>query len=251
MERRGALIIGWAADGASAHFKLMRQLRQIIPGSPFIEIPGVPTLLSNGASIRLPARETSFKGQRVLLPLTPIIDPVHLIALYRNAALRANAALTVGNCGISLKRVRERLVEKLGAFGMEAQLGVRFSDFDVVDRMNFASTQRLFSTKLLMYLEKHCTDAAYKGTSALIYFLFISFSTTFLTPLSHDAGDVFYFRLGNRLLRSYLDTTQATCSIFGSATACCAPTSTLTSSRCSASSLRSTPCLSWRRGTRT
>lgn len=42
MERRGALVVGWAADGASAHFKLMRQLHALSPGAPVIKIPACP-----------------------------------------------------------------------------------------------------------------------------------------------------------------------------------------------------------------
>ena len=182
MERRGALILGPAADGASGNFALMRKLRQLVPGAPSIDIPSVPTLHSDGnTTVRLPARRVCFKGKQLLVPQLPILDPVHLAALFRNAALRLNAKLTVGEYDVSLVRVRDFLVKKLGtAFNVEALLGVRHSDFAVIDRMNFASVQRLFSSKVLAYLEQHCTDAKYRG-------------------------DVFYFRLCNRLLRSYLD----------------------------------------------
>jgi len=168
MERRGALIIGWAADGASSHFKLMRQLRQPSAAAPIIEIPTVPTLLADGITARLPARVASFQGEQFLLPQSPILDPVHLLNLLRNAPLRKNAALTIGNHSISLLRVRDLLVRKFDAMGMEARLGVRYTDFCVSDRMNFASAQRLFSTGLLTYLEQHCTDE-HKGVSFFFF----------------------------------------------------------------------------------
>jgi hypothetical protein len=166
MEQRGALIVGWAADGASSNFKLMRQLRQLAPGAPSIEIPRVPTLLSNGNTVRLPGRLASFRGKQFLLPQSPILDPAHLLNLLRNAPLRKNAALTAGDCGISLLRIRDFLAQRLDAMGMEAKLGVRYNDFTVTDRMNFASAQRLFSTTLLTYLEQHCS-ADYKGTCSI------------------------------------------------------------------------------------
>lgn len=166
MERRGALIVGWAADGASSNFKLMRQLRQLTPGAPSIEIPRVPTLLSNGNTVRLPGRLASFRGKQFLLPQSPILDPAHLLNLLRNAPLRKNAALTAGDCGISLLRIRDFLAQRFDAMGMEAKLGVRYNDFTVTDRMNFASAQRLFSTTLLTYLEQHCS-ADYKGTHSI------------------------------------------------------------------------------------
>lgn len=164
MERRGALILGPAADGASGNFALMRKLRQLLPSAPSIDILSVPTLHSDGNTIHLPARRVCFKGKQLLVPQLPILDPVHLAALFRNAALRLNAKLTVGDYDISLVRVRDFLLKKLGtAFNVESQLGVRHSDFAVVDRMNFASVQRLFSNKMLAYLEQHCTDAIYRG----------------------------------------------------------------------------------------
>lgn len=164
MERRGALILGPAADGASGNFALMRKLRQVVPGAPSINIPNVPTLHCDGDTVRLPARRICFKGKQLLVPQLPILDPVHLAGLFRNAALRPNAKLTAGNHDVSLVRVRDFLVTKLGtAFNVEAQLSVRYSDFAVIDRMNFASVQRLFSNKVLAYLEQHCTDAMYRG----------------------------------------------------------------------------------------
>src|SRR6185312_15800608 len=74
VEQRGGLVVGWAADGASAHFKLMRLLRALpAPGTPIIEIALVPTLLSDetalhtltaagkaALSVWLPARRASF-----------------------------------------------------------------------------------------------------------------------------------------------------------------------------------------------
>ena len=167
MERRGALIIGWAADGASSNFKLMRQLRQLDPGAPSIEIPGVPTLRTNGRTVRLPGRLVSFRGKQFSLPQSPILDPAHLLNLLRNAPLRKNAALTVGDYGISLPRIRDFLAQRFDAMGMEAKLGVRYTDFTVTDRMNFAAAQRLFSTKLLTYLEQHCSTD-YKGVYSIV-----------------------------------------------------------------------------------
>ncbi len=149
MEKRGALILTWAADGATAQFKLMRQLRSLPPGAPFIEIPNVPTLRSNGTTIRLPARLATLKDKSTLIATTPILDPVHLINLYRNAPLRKCAAMRIGACPIDLLVLREELMKNLKALCMETELGVRLSDWAVSDRMNYASAQRFFSTRVL------------------------------------------------------------------------------------------------------
>lgn len=159
MEKRGALILAWAADGASAHFKLMRQLRSLAPGAQSFDISNVPTLLSNGTTVHLPARIASFLDAKFLMPDTPIFDPVHLLNLLRNAPMRKNAAMAVGSHCIDLLGLRERIIAKLGVTGLEAKLGVRYSDWEVTDRMNYAAAQRLFSTKLLSYAEaEFCID---------------------------------------------------------------------------------------------
>ena len=155
MERRGALIVGWAADGASAHFKLMRQLRQHTPGQPSIVVSGVPTLMSDSSTARLPARAARFNGKELLIPMTPILDPVHHINLLRNSVLRKNFAGKVGEYDISMARVCKLLEQQLDRFNMEASLGVRCTDFNIEDRMNFAAAQRVFSISVVNYLEKH------------------------------------------------------------------------------------------------
>ncbi len=156
MEKRGAFIVGVAADGATGNFKLMRQMRQPLPGAPTIAIAGVPTLSGAATTaVHLPARGVAFHGAKYLVPDLAIVDPVHLPNLLRNAPLRKSAAMRVGNHDISQQRVYLALRERMGDFGMEPQLGVRVTDFNVSDRMNFASAQRLFSTKLLAYLETH------------------------------------------------------------------------------------------------
>lgn len=164
MEQRGALIMGWAADGASAHFKLMRQMRQIAPGAPTINFVG-PTLSSDRGNIHIPARCAMRSGAPCLVPATPLLDPVHLVNLLRNAPLRKAAALHIGEFDVDLNSVHDFLASKLTAFGMETQLEVRLADFNVADRMNFAAAQRLFSTKVLMYLEANCTDVKFRGTN--------------------------------------------------------------------------------------
>lgn len=83
VEKHGSLVLGWAADGASAHSKLMRQLST--PSATVISIENLPTLLSYSATVDLPARVAQFLGKPILLPETPIFDPVHLINLLRNA----------------------------------------------------------------------------------------------------------------------------------------------------------------------
>ncbi len=153
MERRGALILTWAADGASAHYKVMRQLSTVAPGASAINIPNVPTLLNTGATVSLAARTTSYRGNRLQLPETPIIDPVHLANLLRNAPLRIHAAMAIGSKHVDLLRVRSWLEDTLSAAGVEVRLGVRHTDWEVVDRMNYAAAQRLFSTKLLDYIK--------------------------------------------------------------------------------------------------
>jgi hypothetical protein len=155
MERRGALIIGWAADGASGHFKLMRQLHAPAPGAPAIDIVGVPTLKGGETTERLAARVVSYNGKPVLLPTSPILDPVHLVNLLRNSALRKAFVGRVGDSSISLSKVRDLLEQRLGRFNMEATLGVRYTDFVVEDRMNFAAAQRAFSTAVVSYVEQH------------------------------------------------------------------------------------------------
>lgn len=170
MERRGALIIGWAADGASSHFKLMRQLRSASPGAPTITIAGIPTLKGELSTEKLPARIATYKGKEFLLPTTPILDPVHLLNLLRNSALRKGFAGRVGDSTISLARVRDYLEQRLGQFGMEEELGVRYTDFAVEDRMNFAAAQRAFSTSVVCFLEKHAS-AELKGMYSYFFFL--------------------------------------------------------------------------------
>ena len=192
MERRGALIIGWAADGASAHFKLMRQSFEVSPGSPVIEF-ACPTLQSTRSVVRIAARCTVWCGTERLVPATPLLDPVHLINLLRNAPLRKSATLHIGNADVDLALVRDFLTSRLSAVAMEAVLGVRLADFFVADRMNFAAAQRLFSTSVLTYLEEHCKEANFKG--ACLH------TNNGLTLI----GALLFFRVCNRVLRSYLD----------------------------------------------
>ena len=146
IERHGSLVLGWAADGASAHRKLMRQLS--MPNTTVITIANMPTLLSNTATVDLPARLAPFLGSTILLPETPIFDPIHLLNLLRNAPLRKSAAMSVGTFSINLPGLRDAIVASLGITGLESRLGVRYSDWEVTDRMNYAAAQRLFSTKL-------------------------------------------------------------------------------------------------------
>ncbi len=160
IERRGAFIVGVAADGASGNFKLLRQMRQTVAGAPTIAIAGVPTLSAAATTVQLPAREVRFRNVTRLMPDLAVVDPVHLPNLLRNAPLRKNAAMRVGNCDISQQRVLNALKDRVGEFGLETRLGVRTTDFNVSDRMNFASAQRLFSTKLLDYLETNFSNNA-------------------------------------------------------------------------------------------
>lgn len=230
VERRGGLVLAWAADGATTHVNLMRSLRarRTLDDGLSIEINDVPTLLSDETAPRapdttsttasttvwLPARPVSIKGKTTLVPETPIFDPVHLVNLLRNALLRKNAAMKVGAYGINLSRLRDLLAQKLnGVEKVEITFGVRHTDWAVTDRMNYAAAQRLFSTKLLDFVEMHfgneCRGAwARGGTCCHSHWL-----------------------------------PQERCSIFVLATACCAPFSTRTLRRTSASSLPFTPCL--------
>jgi hypothetical protein len=154
MEKRGAFIVAWAADAASAHYKLMRELRAApAPGAPAIELL-VPTLQGKETTVRLPARDAVINGKSVRVPVTPISDPVHLANLFRNAPLRKNAAMEVGDYQINLLALRDRLVQQCSALGMEHSLGVRHSDWEVSDRMNYAAAQRLFNTTLLEHVER-------------------------------------------------------------------------------------------------
>ncbi len=156
MERRGAFIVGVAADGASGNFKLLRQMRQPVAGGPTVAITGVPTLAAAATTtVHLPAREVLFRKSMLRVPDVAVVDPVHLPNLLRNAPLRKNAAMRVGNFTISLERLCNVLKDRVGDFGLEATLGVRISDFNVGDRMNFASAQRLYSTKLFDFVETH------------------------------------------------------------------------------------------------
>lgn len=196
VEKHGSLVVGWAADGASAHFKIMRDLRSGTPGAPSVAIPNVPVLLGDATTISLPARNATFLGETFSMPLTPIFDPVHLCNLLRNAPLRKGAAMAVGNYPIDLLCLRRQIIAKLGAEGLEARLGVRFSDWEVTDRMNYAAAQRLFSTKLLSYVETEFNGAEHRGANL---------HTAMFLCSSLYVGTVFFLRLGNRLLRSYLD----------------------------------------------
>lgn len=166
VEKAGMLVLAWAADGASAHVKLMRQLN--IPGSTAISLT-IPTLLSDAAVVELPARWVMFRGKRVLLPETPIFDPVHLVNLLRNAPLRKSAAMSVGGLDISLPRLRDALVSSLGHAGLEAKLGVRFTDWEITDRMNYAAAQRLFSTKVYDYVSTASFAKQHRGTVCAYY----------------------------------------------------------------------------------
>jgi len=230
MEKRGAFIVGVAADGATGNFKLMRQMRQPLPGAPTIAIAGVPTLSGAATTaVHLPARGVAFHGAKYLVPDLAIVDPVHLPNLLRNAPLRKSAAMRVGNHDISQQRVYLALRERMGDFGMEPQLGVRVTDFNVSDRMNFASAQRLFSTKLLAYLETHFgSNPTFTGACAAllccVLFLFLSSLT--------DA------MLRRSLLVSALQPRHP--HLHGPVADAAA-----------ASSLPSTPCSPWRRGTQT
>jgi hypothetical protein len=199
MERRGALVIGWAADGASAHFKLMRQLHALSPGAPVIKIPGVPTLKGELVTEQLCARPATFNGKPLLLPTMPILDPVHHVNLLRNSALRKGFAGRVGDATISMARARDFFEQRLGQFGMEAELGVHYTDFVIEDRMNFAAAQRVFSTPVVAYLAQH-GGGELKGMAA-------SLVVAVLLADVRTQGELFFFRLCNAVLRSYLDPT--------------------------------------------
>lgn len=60
--------------------------------------------------------------------------------------------MSVSGFPINLLSLRAAIVTCLGIAGLEAQLGVRYSDWEVTDRMNYAAAQRLFSTKLYDYV---------------------------------------------------------------------------------------------------
>jgi len=144
-------VVGWAADGASAHFSLMRELRAPpAANAAAIEVAAC-TLQGKRITVRLPARITCFN---LLLPAAPIFDIVHLLNLFRNAAMRAHAAMKVGDYNINLLALRDHVQATCGPLGMEGVLGVRYSDWCVSDRMNYASAQRLFSCKVLDYVKR-------------------------------------------------------------------------------------------------
>jgi hypothetical protein len=155
MKKRGALIVNWSADGASGHVKYMKELNTPKEGEPIIAIHGVATLKGDNETVILPARVVIFEGERRLLSTVPILDPVHLLNLLRSSPLRAKSAMGIGPHGISFRPLKEFLLSKLGAFRMENELGVRPSDFSAPDRMNYASAQRVFNTKVLEFVEAH------------------------------------------------------------------------------------------------
>lgn len=142
LERRGALIVGIAADGASGNFKLMQGMRQRVSATPFV----LKDVTAHAKTVKLPGRIVNYLGKERLIPDLAILDPVHLLSLLRNAPLRQAAAMSIGSHEIRPKRVLEALCAELGMVGLELQLSVRATDFDGLDRMNFASAQRLFST---------------------------------------------------------------------------------------------------------
>jgi hypothetical protein len=168
MESRGALIIGWAADGATSHFKLMRERRTVSADAPSACIPAIPALppsptklpadasvAAYTATVQLPSRTVQFANQTMAVTEVTVFDPVHLINLVLNSTQRKNAAMRIGNAQIRLLRLRDWLEERLGTAGMETTLGVRHSDFASEDRMNYAAAQRIFSCRLLKYVEDH------------------------------------------------------------------------------------------------
>ena len=104
---------------------------------------------------QLCARPAIFNGKPLLLPTMPILDPVHHLNLLRNSALRKAFAGRVGASAISMARARDFFEQRLGQFGMEAELGVHYTDFVIEDRMNFAAAQRVFSTPVVAYLAQH------------------------------------------------------------------------------------------------
>jgi hypothetical protein len=173
VERRGGLVLAWAADGATTHVKLMRSLRALRTQDDGlgIKVTEVPTLLSDETASDatsatasttaawLPARAATINGKILCVPETPIFDPVHLVNLLRNALLRKNAAMKVGGYAINLLKLRDLLAEKLGGIEKaEIRFGVRHTDWAVTDRMNYAAAQRLFCTKLLDFVELHFGD---------------------------------------------------------------------------------------------
>lgn len=166
MERRGALIVGVAADGASGNLKLLRSMRQRTTTTPFV-LKHVPTLSSHDETVQLPGRVVDYMGMRRIVPDLGILDPVHLLSLLRNAPLRQTAKMRIGAYDISPQLVRDRLEAEFGGLGLEAQLSVRATDFSVTDRMNFASAHRLFSTPVLECLERQLgAEPVHKGMRA-------------------------------------------------------------------------------------
>ena len=128
LERRGALVVGVAADGASGNFKLLHTLRQRVTATPFI-FSGVPTLSSNAENVQLPGRVVQYLGKTRVVPDLGILDPVHLLSLLRNAPLRQTAKMRIGAFEIRPQLVRDALESQLGVLGLEVQLSVRSTDF--------------------------------------------------------------------------------------------------------------------------
>jgi hypothetical protein len=152
MEKRGAFVVGVAADGASCNESLMRSMRQRSADGRTILLRGVPTLEADAADVALPARVINFRNIQRLVADLPVLDPPHHLNLYRNAGLR-DTPMQVGSSTIVLARIKNMIEQELGVFGMPARLGVRATDFDTLDRMNFASAQRLFNTQVLDFVE--------------------------------------------------------------------------------------------------
>jgi hypothetical protein len=166
LEQRGAVVLGYSADGASAQLSTMMDMWSSVrscvafasahlphllasqrDNEEVLHLPGFPTLAGT-TTWEFRTRRMRWKDTTLQLPWLAVSDPPHWINKVRNKVLNG---LRIGDYDVTLGPLKDMMEGEAGLFA-ELDTMLRVSDL-YPDRLDYRASQRLFSSALIARLQ--------------------------------------------------------------------------------------------------
>ena len=167
LDKHGLCPIAHGGDGDSAQLTAMltrQQTDEIAFGSgrQIITFGSVPAITGGVFSVTAPSRRVDLPGlglENIACPVLHFQDPSHLLLKMRHRITgRGGHGVRMGAHGMASARLLAYLLEEESSFRTEIDHGLRKTDLNPKDRMNFPAADRLFGERVIAALQL-CPDA--------------------------------------------------------------------------------------------
>lgn len=167
LDELGLGVVAHGGDGDSAQLSAMLARQQtdninFDSGRQIHSFRSVPTITGSTFDVTAPARRIDLPGlglKNVTCPVLHFQDPTHLLLKMRHRITgRGGHGVRIGVHGMASARLLEYLLEEESAFRVEIDHGLRKTDLNPKDRMNFPAADRLFGERVINALLL-CPDA--------------------------------------------------------------------------------------------